>query len=226
MAELWGPVTNQSSPSRAKHVCTLPRHMLAGSPDITATRHVLTSSTTQPRWPRLPGRQCSPWEFKQRDKALVSSSPVPVRGRDIQDLLHKRRSHPQYQGVRRAVCTSKTGYAAWPPLLLPLPIPSSPPPWMCCLNQSRVTSPFSLGINGALLGIFKRDKIKHHGTTENLNNNPYPRSEANPRNDGACVGILLPLPPLLHGGWALGVTASGASRPAPSQAALLPAVPL
>ena len=114
----------------------------------------------------------------------------------------QRKSCPRYRGVCRAVCTSKAGYTARPPSLLSFPIPSSPLRWMCFLNQCRshVTSPFSLGINGTLLGIFKRAKIKCHGTTENLKNSPYPRSGANPRNDGACTGILVPLPPVLQGG--------------------------
>lgn len=182
-----GPVTNQSTPGQAKHVCTLLWHTLVGPVDITATLpYILTSFTTQLRWPRLSERQCSPWEFKPKSKALVRSRPFPVEGRNIWDLLQKGEAIP------RTEVSSKAGYTAQPPLLLSFPTPSSALWCMCCLNQSRfcVTSPFSLQINGALLGIFKRAKIKHHGTTENLKNRPYPRSGANPRNDGACAGIL------------------------------------
>lgn len=70
--------------------------------------------------------------------------------------------------------TSAAGNTARPPSLLSFLSHSSPLQWMCCLKQSTLceTSPFSRGINGALLGIFKRARIKHQGTTENLKNSP------------------------------------------------------
>lgn len=94
VADLWGPVTNQSTPGQAKHVCTLLWHTLVGPLDITATHHVLTSFATQLRWTRLPGRRCSPWESKPRNKALVGSRPFPVEGRNIWDLLPREETIP------------------------------------------------------------------------------------------------------------------------------------
>lgn len=54
VANLWDPVTNQSTPGKTKHTHTLLWHMPTGSPDITATCHILTSSNTLLKWPGLP----------------------------------------------------------------------------------------------------------------------------------------------------------------------------
>lgn len=90
VANLWDAVTNQSTPGQAKHTRTLLWHMRAGSPDITATCHILTSPNTQLRQPGLPGSQCSPWEFKPSNKALGGFKPCSCWGhRNIQDLLHR-----------------------------------------------------------------------------------------------------------------------------------------
>lgn len=170
VANLWDPVINQSTSGQEKHTRTLPWHMLAGSPDITATCHIQTSSNTQPRWPGLPWQPVSPWEFKPRNKALGGLKLCSCWGwRNTQDVLHRGEASLVLRCSQG--CLHLQGRVQ-PPSLLSFPIPSSCLWWMCCLNQPRshVTS-FSLGIKGALLGIFKRAKIKHYGTTANLKNN-------------------------------------------------------
>lgn len=90
VANLWDPVINQSTSGQEKHTRTLPWHMLAGSPDITATCHIQTSSNTQPRWPGLPWQPVSPWEFKPRNKALGGLKLCSCWGwRNTQDVLHR-----------------------------------------------------------------------------------------------------------------------------------------
>lgn len=180
VANLWDPVTNQSTPGQAKHTRTLLWHMLAGSPDITATCHILTSPNTQLRQPGLPGSQCSPWEFKPSNKALGGFKPCSCWGhRNIQDLLHRGEATLVLRHSQG--CLYLQGRVQ-PPSLLSFPILSSHLWWMCCLNQPRshVTSSFSLGIKGALLGIFKRAKIKRHETKVNLKNSPYQGLEQTP----------------------------------------------
>lgn len=198
-ADLWGPVTSQSTPCQAKPVRLPPQHTPPGSPDITATRHDRTSFTTQPRWPRPPRQAVLSLGVQAKEQSTGGFKSCSCWRQKHLGSVAQGRSHPRYQGVCRAACTSKAGYTARPSLFLPSLTASSPAWWTHCLNQHRpcVNSPFSLRINGALLGIFRRVKIKRHGTTENLKNSLCPRSGANPRNSGASAGFLVP--PVLWG---------------------------
>lgn len=162
MANLWDPVTNQSTPGQAKHTRTLLWHVLAGSPDITATHHILTSSNTQPGWPGLPWQPVLSLRAQAKQQSPGWAQACSCWGcRNIQEVLHR-------EAILVLRCSQGCLHLqgrVHPPSLPSFPIPSSPLWWMCCLNQPRshVTSPFSLGIKGAFLGIFKRLKLNSTG---------------------------------------------------------------
>lgn len=190
VADLWGP----------KH--SMPSKTCLTSPSAHArwfTRH--HSNTSRPHILHHPAEVAkAPWQavlslgVQANEQSTGGFKSSSCWGQKHLGSVAQGRSHPWYRGVRRAVCTSKAGYTARPSSFLPSLPPSSPAWWTHCLNQYRpcVNSPFSLRINGALLSIFQRAKIKHHGTTENLKNSLYPRSGANPRNSGPSAGILVP----------------------------------
>lgn len=184
VANLWDSVTNQSTPSQAKHTHTLLWHTPAGSPDITATYHILTSSNTRLRGPGIPWQPLLSLGVQAKHQSGAQALfLLGVGCRNIQDVLHR--------GEAISVLRCSQGclhLQVQPPSLLSFPIPSSHLWRMCCLNQPRshVTLPFSLGIKGALLGILKSAKIKHHGTIANLKNNPYQALEQAPEMMELC----------------------------------------
>lgn len=103
VADFWVPVTNQSTPGQAKHICTVPRHTLAASPDTTATRGDLTSSTTRPRWPKAPRQAVLTLGVQAKEQSTAGFKACCCWGYKHSGSVAQRRSHPWYRSDRKAV---------------------------------------------------------------------------------------------------------------------------